>query len=294
MWVGGQRSLQLSDRSQLAMARANQEAIRLRHQYVGTEHILLGLLKEKGGMALRILAELGPELDAIRTSVEAASPPGLEPVITSRPLALTSRASKVLEYAAAEARNAGRETVGTADMLLGLVLQSTGVAAHVLKLLNIDVDKVRKVAGRLHQNVAPPDLTAPTFQVHLDDKSDKSIYEQIVAAVQEAVATSELRSGDRMPTVRQMADQLDIAPGTVARAYSELERLTVIITDGARGTRVAPRARLSMPQTDRPQLLEAMLRPIVVNAFHLGSSAEELQKALLTAMKDIFGKSDAA
>ncbi|HEY2825049.1 MAG TPA: Clp protease N-terminal domain-containing protein, partial [Gemmatimonadales bacterium] len=187
MWVGGQRSLQLSDRSQLAMARANQEAIRLRHQYVGTEHILLGLLKEKGGQALRILAELGPELDAIRTSVEAASPPGHEPVITGKPLTLTSRASKVLEYAAAEARSAGRETVGTSDLLMGLVLQSTGVAAHVLKLLNIDVEKVRKVAGRLHQSVAPPEPTAATFQIHLDDKSEKSIYEQIVGAVQEAV-----------------------------------------------------------------------------------------------------------
>src|SRR5690242_6440784 len=156
MWVGGERTLKLSDRSQLAMARANQEAIRLRHQHVGTEHILLGLLKEKGGQALRILAELGPELDHIRTSVEAASPPGLEPVITSRPLPLTARASKVLEYASQEARAGGRDTVGTSDMLLGLLLQSTGVAAHVLKLLNIDVDRVRRVAGRLHQTVAAP------------------------------------------------------------------------------------------------------------------------------------------
>jgi DNA-binding transcriptional regulator YhcF (GntR family) len=286
-------SLQLSDRSQLALARANTEAMRLKHKYVGTEHILLGLLKEKGGQALRIVAELGPELDALRTNIEAASPPGTEPVIASGPLAYTDRAKKVLELAAAEARAAGRETVGTADLLLGLVLQNTGVAAQVLRRLGVEADHVRKVAGRFHAAVAPQ-APASSFRIHLDDASDRSIYEQIVSAVQEAVATNELRGGERMPTVRQMADELDIAPGTVARAYGELERLGVIIADGARGTRVAPRARLSMPHVDRPQMLEALLRPVAVSAFHLGASAEELRAALDNAMKDIFQKIDVA
>src|SRR5206468_2526682 len=81
------------------------------------------------------------------------------------------------------------------------------------------------------------------FEVRIDDASDRAIHEQIVSQIQEAVATGTLRPGNRLPPVRQLADQLEIAPGTVARAYSELERRGIVVTDGARGTRVAERPR---------------------------------------------------
>jgi len=129
-----------------------------------------------------------------------------------------------------------------------------------------------------------------TFRIRVDDQSERSIYEQIVAQVQEAVATGRLRPGERVQTVRQLADDLDIAPGTVARAYGELERLGVVVTDGARGTRIAPQRSSGLLDNDRPEALTSLLRPVVVAAFHLGSTAAELRAALDRAMKGIFAE----
>ncbi len=124
--------------------------------------------------------------------------------------------------------------------------------------------------------------------VTLDDGSDRSIYERIVGQIQERVAVGALEPGDRLPTVRRMADRLDIAPGTVARAYGELERLGLVVTEGARGTRVAERARSSVPDRERADTLAGLLRPVAVAAFHLGASAGELRAALNEAVGDIF------
>jgi len=103
-----------------------------------------------------------------------------------------------------------------------------------------------------------------------------------------AVATGQLRPGDRLPTVRQLADDLDIAPGTVARAYGELERLGILVTEGARGTRVAEQQKPLVPDAERPNTLVGLLRPVAVAAFHLGASADELRAALDEAMKGIY------
>jgi DNA-binding transcriptional regulator YhcF (GntR family) len=90
--------------------------------------------------------------------------------------------------------------------------------------------------------------------------------------------------------VRQLADELDIAPGTVARAYSELERRGVVVTDGARGTRVAERER--PPAPDRPETLTGLLRPVAVAAYHMGATAQELRAALERAMHGILANAD--
>src|SRR4029078_3444010 len=120
--------------------------------------------------------------------------------------------------------------------------------------------------------ITTPSQSAPfsSFQFRIDDASDKSIYEQIIGQVQEGVATGALRPGDRLQPVRQLADELDIAPGTVARAYSELERLGVGVTEGARGTRIAERN--DKANVDRLEQLVGLLRPIAVAAFHLGGT----------------------
>jgi DNA-binding transcriptional regulator YhcF (GntR family) len=123
--------------------------------------------------------------------------------------------------------------------------------------------------------------------VTIDDRSDRSIYEQIIAQVQEAVATGALRTGDRLQPVRRLADDLDIAPGTVARAYTELERLKVVVTEGARGTRIAERVS-QQAKSERPDTLAGLLRPVAVAAFHMGASASELRSALDEAMKGIY------
>ena len=141
--------------------------------------------------------------------------------------------------------------------------------------------------------VSRPD-EASRLRITLDDASNCSIYEQIVQQVQEAVATGTLRSGERLPTVRQLADQLDIAPGTVSRSYSELERLGLVVTEGSKGTRVAERPGRGAPEDERMQTLTGLLRPVAVAGFHLGGTAAELRDALEAAMRDIFGESSAS
>ena len=91
-----------------------------------------------------------------------------------------------------------------------------------------------------------------------------------------------------------MADNLDIAPGTVARAYSELERQGVVVTEGARGTRVAERNVSSEGTMERAETLAGLLRPVAVAAFHLGANAADLRNALERAMTGIFETKDRA
>lgn len=296
-----------TERVRNVLAITREEAIRLRHEYVGTEHILLALIREDEGVAATVLQNLNADLDAMRRTIEETVKKGRAAPPAGRPdLPYTSRAKTVLELAMREARELNHGYVGTEHLLLGLLREERGVAAQALVRGGVNVDAARaetlRILGTETDRRGAPRGRAvtpspqSTFHVRVDDTSDRSIYEQIVAQVQEAVATGALAPGERLPTVRQLADELDIAPGTVARAYTELERLGVVVTDGARGTRVASRKSPGISETERPETLVGLLRPVVVAAFHLGASAQELRDALERAMKDIFGdgKRDAA
>jgi DNA-binding transcriptional regulator YhcF (GntR family) len=97
-----------------------------------------------------------------------------------------------------------------------------------------------------------------------------------------------MEAGERLPSVRDLAAELGIAPGTVARAYSELESRGVVETEGARGTRVAPRQSGAGRSRKSPaDFLERAFRRIVVGAFHRGATAQEVTTALERAMKGI-------
>ena len=284
----GQKSKSFSsyftDRVRRALARAREEAIALGHGYVGTEHILLGLTREEEGVSAAVLANLGATADQIRARVSESVQPGTSS-ITVGELPYTSRAKKVLAFAMDEARELKHHHVGTEHLLLGLLREETGIAAEVLGRLGITLHRARAETLRLLGAESSP---GDQFRVRIDDSSDLPIYEQIVVQIQEGVATGALRPGKRLPTVRQLADRLEIAPGTVARAYAELERRGVVVTEGARGTRVADRREEALPETERPQVLAGLLRPVAVAAFHLGATAQELRDALDAAMRDIF------
>jgi DNA-binding transcriptional regulator YhcF (GntR family) len=280
-----------------ALSSARLEAARLGHEYVGTEHLLLGLIADEGGIAVSILRELGVEPESIRQRMLDIVKRGKAVVHEGEPnLPYTSRAKKVLELSMEAARDLSDNYVGCEHLLLGLIGETKGIAAQVLADAGATLQATRAVVVRL-RGTAPREsgeAERSQFRFQIDDRSDRSIAEQIVAQAQEAVATGTLKPGDRMPTVRQLADGLDIAPGTVARAYSELERLGVIVTEGARGTRVAERTRPAMPDAKRPETLVGLLRPVAVAAFHLGASATEVREALERAMGDIFGESNSA
>jgi GntR family transcriptional regulator len=202
-------------------------------------------------------------------------------------LPYTSRSKKVLEFSITEARARGDDHVDVGHVLIGLLLVENSIAAQILNQHGVIVQSARRVVFSFGAPQAPSEPTS-RFRIQVDDRADVSIYEQIVAQVQEGVATGTLRAGERLPTVRHLADELDIAPGTVARAYGELEQRGVVVTEGARGTRVADRQQRGVPAGARPETLVGLLRPVAVAAFHLGASAGELRQALERAMTGIF------
>jgi ATP-dependent Clp protease ATP-binding subunit ClpC len=132
-----------TDRARRVVVWAQEEAGTLKHDFIGTEHILLGLLREGEGVAAKALESLGISLEAVRERVEEAVPPGQY----ARPrghIPFTPRAKKVLELSLSEAKVLGHRYIGTEHILLGLLREGDGVAAQVLTALGADLDGVRE------------------------------------------------------------------------------------------------------------------------------------------------------
>jgi ATP-dependent Clp protease ATP-binding subunit ClpC len=135
------------------MQLANQEAQRFNHEYVGTEHLLLGLIKEGSGVAANVLKNLNIDLRKIRHEVEKLVRSGPDTITMGR-LPQTPRSKKVLEYAVEEARNLNHNYVGTEHILLGLLREQEGVAAQVLQNLGLQLEEVRReVLGLLGHGI---------------------------------------------------------------------------------------------------------------------------------------------
>jgi ATP-dependent Clp protease ATP-binding subunit ClpC len=132
-----------TDRARKVMALANQEAQRFNHEYIGTEHILLGLVKEGSGVGANVLKNLDVDLRKVRLEVEKLVKSGPE-MVTMGKLPQTPRAKKVIEYAIEEARNLNHNYVGTEHLLLGLLREHDGVAAQVLMNLGLKLEEVRE------------------------------------------------------------------------------------------------------------------------------------------------------
>jgi ATP-dependent Clp protease ATP-binding subunit ClpC len=131
-----------TDRVRKVLAMAREEAIRLQHDYVGTEHILLGLIREGEGVAAAVLTNLNVDLDQIHERVEESVRKG-KATIALGELPYTSRAKKVLEFAMAEARDFNHSYVGTEHLLLGLLREEKGIAAQVLNSLGVTLEEAR-------------------------------------------------------------------------------------------------------------------------------------------------------
>src|SRR5262245_17654687 len=132
-----------TDRARKVMQLANQEAQRFNHEYIGTEHILLGLVKEGSGVAANVLKNLEVDLRKIRLEVEKLVQSGPE-MVTMGKLPQTPRAKKVIEYSMEEARNLNHNYVGTEHILLGLLREQEGVAAQVLVNMGLKLEEVRE------------------------------------------------------------------------------------------------------------------------------------------------------
>ncbi len=131
-----------TDRVRKVLAMARDEAIRLQHDYVGTEHILLGLIREGEGVAAAVLTNLSADLDQVHERIEESVKQG-KATIALGELPYTSRAKKVLEFAMAEARELNHSYVGTEHLLLGLLREEKGIAAQVLNSLGVSLEEAR-------------------------------------------------------------------------------------------------------------------------------------------------------
>ena len=142
-----------TERARRVLTLAQEEAQRFNHNYIGTEHLLLGLVREGDGVAAKVLANLGVELNKVRSAVEFIIGRGDRAVMGE--IGLTPRAKKVIELAVDEARRLNHHYIGTEHLLLGLVREGEGIAAGVLESLGVNLERVRAETTRILSQSMP-------------------------------------------------------------------------------------------------------------------------------------------
>src|SRR5712672_1802763 len=144
-------------RAQQVLALASKEAGRFNHNYVGTEHLLLGLIKLGEGVAVNVLQKMGLDLEIVRKEVEKQVGSGPETQMVGN-IPYTPRVKKVLALAGKEAKSLNHSYVGTEHILLGLLREGEGVAARVLKNLEVDIERTRnEILKELDPHFTPPE-----------------------------------------------------------------------------------------------------------------------------------------
>jgi hypothetical protein len=142
-----------TERAKKALTLAQEEAERSHHSYIGTEHLLLGVLRVEEGVAAVALNSLGVEIGGVRSTIESVL--GRNERLIIQQIIPTSRVKKVIELAFEEARRMGNSYVGTEHLLLGLLVEGEGIAAHVLQDLGANLERVRSEIDRLHHEMPP-------------------------------------------------------------------------------------------------------------------------------------------
>src|SRR5271157_240425 len=162
-------------RAQQVLALARKEADRFNHNFVGTEHLLLGLIKLGQGVAVQVLQKLGLDLDTVRLEVEKQVGTGPDQKMMGN-LPYTPRVKKVLALAAKEAKALNHTYVGTEHILLGLLREGDGVAARVLKNLDVDIEQTRQeILKELDPNFAPTGDTSKRYDVYCTEQTQEVV-----------------------------------------------------------------------------------------------------------------------
>ena len=224
-----------SERARRVLSLAQEEAQRFNHNYIGTEHILLGLARETDGVAAKVLTNLGVELNKVRSAVEFIIGRGER--ATPGEIGLTPRAKKVIELAVDEARRLSHNYIGTEHLLIGLMREGEGVPAGVLESLGVNLDKVRGETNRiLSQNA------------------------------EQSQSGSGSRSGSRTPTLDQLGIDLTAAARagkldpTVGREQ-EIQRVTQILSRRTKNNPVL----VGEPGVGKTAIVEALAQRIANN-----------------------------
>lgn len=226
----GSRFEKFSERARRVLSLAQEEAQRFNHNYIGTEHILLGLVRETEGVAARVLSGLGVDLSKVRSAVEFIIGRGEKP--TQGEIGLTPRAKKVVELAVDEARRMNHTYIGTEHLLIGLLREGEGVAAGVLESLGVNLEKVRAETHRILSNSSPS-------------------------------GNQGARSSTRTPTLDQLGIDLTVAARSekldpVIGRQQELERVVQILSRRTKNNPVL----VGEPGVGKTAIVEAMAQRI--------------------------------
>ena len=224
-----------SEKARKVLSLAQEEAQRFNHSYIGTEHILLGLVREADGVAAKVLSNLGVELAKVRSAVEFIIGRGER--TSAGEIGLTPRAKKVIELAVDEARRLNHHYIGTEHLLIGLMREGEGVAAGVLESLGVTLDKVRGETTRI-----------------------------LTQTVQQAGSASGSGASTKTPTLDQLGIDLTAAARagkldpTVGRS-SEIQRVTQILSRRTKNNPVL----IGEPGVGKTAIVEALAQRIADN-----------------------------
>jgi len=227
-------------RAQQVLALARKEADRFNHNYVGTEHLLLGLIKLGQGVAVNVLQKMGLDLETVRMEVEKQVGSGPETKMVGN-IPYTPRVKKVLALAGKEAKALNHSYVGTEHILLGLLREGEGVAARVLKSLEVDIERTRnEILKELDPNFTPPESEQEGGEPTKKD-----------------VKTPALRAFGRDLTDLAKKDELDPVIGR----HNEIERVIQVLCRRTKNNpvlkSVAPRTSFSLSTSCIPSSVRA-------------------------------------
>ena len=149
-----------SERARKVLSLAQEEAQRFNHNYIGTEHVLLGLTRVNDGTATKVLAGLGVDMEKVKSAVEYIIGDGDSSATGD--IGLTPRAKKVIELAVDEARRMSHQYIGTEHLLVGLLREGEGVAAGVLESLGVNLDQVRSEITNIMERTSGPSVSSGT------------------------------------------------------------------------------------------------------------------------------------
>jgi ATP-dependent Clp protease ATP-binding subunit ClpA len=210
---------QFTDRVRKVLQLANQEAQRFNHEYVGPEHLLLGIIKEGSGIAAYVLGDFDVDLRKVRYEVEKLVRTGPDTVTMGR-LPQTPRTRKVLEYAMEESRNRNHAYTGTEHILLGLLREAEGVAAQVLLNLGLALEEIRcEVLKNLvlkpeeHRCITPAEKQKKDDPIEAEAlliaKEIKEWHKWQMRVIQEHFSTVIRLASDLAMRARELQDEVD-------------------------------------------------------------------------------------
>lgn len=262
---GGNKMERFTQRARRVLSLAQEEAERMQHSYIGTEHLLLGLMREEGGVAGRVLSELGLEQRRVEELVERMT--SSKRTTGPSQMDLSPSTKKVLELAVDEARRLGHHYIGTEHLLLGLVRQTDGVAIEVLKRLSINPEDIRRQTRRILQedpdrNRRPSGETRRPGEPAASGSSSSSSSSRSSSSSSSRTPRAEKKSStpliDQLATdLTQLAEERRLDP--VIGREMEIERVIQILS---RRTKNNP-ALIGEPGVGKTAIIEGLAQRIV-------------------------------